>query len=791
MLIESERDDLPPPPLSSVTVDLSTAPKPPVMVDGAIVMAPKDVGDAVVDLNPQAPAQQGAGEFYANLAKFISNADRARIAQQIIEWEKADDLARQPWYTTYQDGMKELGISGKIVRANEPFSGCSTAVYPLIMTAILQETSRTIMEIYPPTGPVKTMTFGDETEEKRARADRVADYENWQILSKDTTFRDELEQTLFYRDLAGSAFKKIYFDTDKKTTTSKFVRPDDLLLPYYANSLDDASRMIHRFPVAQNTMKARVDAGFYYRTAALSEPSAAPLTTSEQITAALDGKVKKVAEGDEPYKMLETYSTWKLSIEGTDDGPGPLPYVITVEKGTNDVVAIRRNWKKDDPDKTPRDRFVQYKLMPGLGVYGMGYIHLLGPNQTAVNGLLRANLDAGGREIAGGGFKAKTSGKLGGDIKVPVGTYKAVDATIEDLEKMFFTPPTPKPSEVLLNLMEPIIEASKELSSSTDVITGDAPNNAPVGTTLALIEQGHKIYTAVQGRTHAAAGKEYKIRAEINREHLPVNEEYPYDVKGVPRSIMGNDYEGVDIMPVSDPNIYSNTQRIAQVQALLQLAQQYPQYFKIYKILYRMLEALKVADIDDVLIDPEKIQRMDVVSENMAMLTNTPVMAFPDQDHKSHSIVHQAFLQTLSPEQQQTAGPVIMAHIAEHTALDYRNQMMVATGISLPTFNLQAQQGEEVTQELPPDAENHLAVMVAQAVMAMQQAAAAQQQMAEQAAAGGVPPGQPDPAIVNQIHAKEAMHTQDMNHRDMAHNQAMHHAAEKHAVKQATAGVAA
>jgi hypothetical protein len=709
--------------MNGITIDLSPTP----LREGGIEYTQLPDGGLELNYAPDAQAQAVVAEHDANLAETLSPKALNAIADQVVEWVEADQEAREDWKTRFEKGLEVIGV---IEEGGEegPFPGAAKVVHPLIMEAAIQFQSRSIKELFPPAGPVKTIVLGAKTSEREAQALRVEGHMNYQMTVEDRSYFWDVDQMLLWLPLVGSCFKKSYYDARIGQLRSRFIKGADVLVPYTAKSMEDAPRFTHVFELSQTELRRRQLTGEYVDTE-LPEPAEPIKEAGDDAIDEVDDRTPNLAEGDAPHTLYECHCEYE--IPGESQEGLPLPFIITVEKDSRAVLAIRRNWKVDDERKSKRGWFTHYKFFPGLGFYGFGYIHAIGSLGKAATGALRALLDSGAFATMQGGFKSKDARIAGKDIVLEPGVYHDTEMTAEELQKAFYTPPFKEPSPALVQLFQLLVEAGQRFASMTDVITGDATNNAPVGTTLALIEQSSQPFSAIHKRLHVAAGEEFRLRAELNAEYLPPF--YPYEVHGEDRGVYATDYDArVDVVPVSDPNIFSSTQRIAMAQGVLELANSAPQMYDTYEAHKRMLEAMRVPDIDTLLPDPNDIPHADPVSEGAYLFVGKPVRAHVDEDHAAHLIIHQAQMQTVvNSPLAETVQAALMAHIAEHVALQYQIQMSQLLGLPLPQPDLSNKKREGMDVAIA----NQIAMQAAmgiQNMQAMQQAQMQQQVQAEQ-----------------------------------------------------------
>ena len=737
----------------------STAPKVQ-KANGATITHEGD--ETVVDLDPREDdepfrAPEMDSDWHANLADQLSPTQRHGIAQTLIEYVDIDKQVREHHFRRIKDGLELLGLQD-LPDSDTPFSGAATVTDPLIGEAVVQFQSRAIEELFPAGGPVKAQILGEIDDEKQRQADRLEDYMNYQLRDEDQGYFWDVDQMLFYLPLSGSAFKKVYIDPITEMTTARYVTAEDFIVPYYAKDLEAATRYAHEYTMQGNDIKrAQVDGQFLEDAMLIPSPQILPDTATsfadDTLEDVADDRTPVVHEDDDVYRLYEYHVDHKMPFEDpevdendTDIAP---PYIITIEEESREVLSVRRNWRKGDRKYRKRIWFSHYKFLPGLGFYGFGYLHIIGSLAKAASGSLRALLDTAALSNLPGGFKSKKA-KIAGEHRFTLGEFKDVDMPPENLKEAFLPLPVKEPSPALATLYETLVSRGKEFTGTTEVITGEADNRGPVGTTLALIEQAGKPQSAIHKRLHKAMGEELKLMAELNYE-LMDRHEYPYEVGGEKKVVLKEDFDGrVDVIPVSDPNIFSSVQRIAQSQGVLELVESAPDLYgeKGRREAHRrMLEALKVPEID-VLLPEKEDKNLDPVSENQYMATGTPVQVVKTQDDQAHIAVHQEFAEMLAtgdPELWAQVEPVFMAHKMDHLVNQYRKDVEAMLGMELPPFDLY---DESKTEDLPPEVE----VMISQAVAARQR-----QMRQEQEAARGGPPLSPEEAEAKAVEdAKDA-----------------------------------
>jgi hypothetical protein len=671
------------------------------------------------------PGGEEDDEFNENLAEKISEDVLEGLASELIADYEDDVASRKDWMQTYVDGLELLGM--KLEERSEPWEGACGVYHPLLSEALVKFQSETIMATFPASGPVKTQIIGKETPKKKEAAERVQNDMNYQLTEVMTEYRSEHERMLWGLGLSGNAFKKVYFDPSRDRQASIFVPAEDVVVPYGSEDLQTAERVTHVMRKSKNDLKKLMVAGFY-RDIDLGDP-----------VNALDDVEKKIAEkmgfratADDRYKLLEMQVD--LDLEGYEDPDGiALPYIVTIEKSTNTVLAIRRNYEPDDDTKQKRTHFVHYGYIPGFGFYYFGLIHLIGAYAKSGTSILRQLVDAGTLSNLPGGLKTKGMRTKGDDTPISPGEWRDVDVASGTIRDNILPLPYKEPSQVLKGLMDQIVDEGRRFASAADLQVSDMSAQAPVGTTLALLERQLKVMSAVQARIHFAMKQEFKLLKHIIAAYAPT--EYSYEPEEGPRRARQQDYENVDVIPVSDPNAATMSQKVVQYQAVMQMAQATPQIYDMVELNRQMLEVLGIKNIGKLIPSAEDQKPKDPVAENMAILNMKPVKAFAHQDHEAHIKVHMSAIQDpkiAAMVGQNPQAPMIMAaaaaHINEHIAFEYRKQIEQTLGVPLP----QTKDDETI----PQDVENQIASMMAMAAEKLfqkNQAEAAQQQ-AQQAA---------------------------------------------------------
>ena len=655
---------------------------------------------------------------YANLAEELDNQEVLGIGKSLIKAYEDDKASRKDWEDQYSKGLKMLGVV--VEDRQDPFPGASGVHHPLMSEAATQFQARAIAEMFPAGGPVKTQIVGKQSDKKIEQAQRVQDFMNYQVTNQITDYFNELDQMLFYLALAGSAFKKIYFDNSLDRICSKFVPADQFVISYENTDLETAERYTQVMKLTTNEIKRRQVEGFY-RDVPITQNQGGQNSSDlvESTMQKLEGMSTSMS--DKIHTVLEIHADLDL---GEDESGLALPYIVTVDYESSQTLAIRRNWKEDDPLKRKRTYFIHYKYLPGLGFYGFGLIQMIGGLQHASTGALRALLDSAAFANLNGGFKAKGARIEGGDITVSPGEWVDVEAYGDDLRKSFIPLPFKEPSPTLLQLLGVLTESGRRFASIADAMVGQSAGSGPVGTTIALIEQGSKVFSAIHKRLHQAQGREFKLIYELNGEYL--DDEYPYDVIGERKTIRRKDFDqAVDVVPVSDPNIFSQAQRIALAQTGLQLAQQAPNIIDTKEAYRRFLQSLNIPDYQDLIIQDEETPRRDPVSENMALLNGKPIKVFEDQDHAAHIAVHQQFMMDPrfggNPQAKEVLYPLMMAHLGQHMAYLYQQQMQAQVPQGVPTSSgeINKELRDEDTTEVSVEQENRIAVAAAQAAQGL------------------------------------------------------------------------
>lgn len=679
--------------------------------------------------------QETTDEFNANLAEYISEGELTRLAGDLIGDFDSDIGSRKDWIQTYVDGLELLGL--KIEERTEPWEGACGVYHPLMSEALVKFQAETMMSMFPAAGPVKTVIIGKETPEKKDSAERVQDDMNYQLTEAMPEFRPEHERMLWGLGLAGNAFKKVYFDPNLDRQVSMYVPAEDIVVPYGAADLASSERVTHVMRKTENDLK-KLQAGGFYRDVDLGEPN----NTLDEVEKKIAEKLGFRASSDERYKLLEMHVDLDLEgYEHKDEDGKPtgiaLPYVVTLEKGSNTILAIRRNWEPDDETYQKRQHFVHYGYIPGFGFYCFGLIHLIGAFAKSGTSLIRQLVDAGTLSNLPGGFKTRGLRVKGDDTPIAPGEFRDVDVPSGTMRDNILPLPYKEPSQTLMALLNQIVEEGRRFANTADLQISDMSSQAPVGTTLAILERTLKVMSAVQARIHFSMKQELKLLKHIIAAYTP--DEYPYEPVEGSRFAKRSDYDNVDVIPVSDPNASTMAQKIVQYQAVLQLAQQAPQLYNLPLLHRQMLDVLGIKNAQKLVPMDEDQKPTDPVSENQNVLMGKPVKAFMYQDHQAHITVHMSAMQDPKIMQLLQNNPMagamqqaMMAHINEHLGFEYRKQIELQLGMSLPPQ--QDESGETINMN--PEVEARLAPMLAEAatrLLQQNQAQVAQQQAMAQA----------------------------------------------------------
>lgn len=720
-------------------------------IDKSLAQAPMGLGDMLMEQEPAIeieiedpkrveieaggleiilePGKEDSDDFNANLAEEMDEKVLTELAGDLLG-DFEDDLdSRKDWMQTYVDGLDLLGL--KLEDRTEPWPGACGVYHPLLSEALVKFQAETMMETMPASGPVRTQIIGRETPEKKEAALRVKDDMNYQITDVMVEFRPEHERMLWGLGLAGNAFKKVYYDPSLERQVSIFVPAEDVVVPYGVSDIRSSPRVTHVMRKTENEMRKLQVAGFY-RDVDLGEPA----DSFDEVEKKIAEKMGFRATTDDRFKLLEMHVDLDLEgYEDKDEDGKPtgiaLPYVVTIEKQNQTILAIRRNWRPEDETQQKRNHFVHYPYIPGFGFYALGLIHLIGAFAKSGTSILRQLVDAGTLSNLPGGFKTKGLRVKGDDTPIAPAEFRDVDVASGTIKDNIMTLPYKEPSMVLAGLLDKIIDEGRRFASATDLKISDMSAQAPVGTTLAILERTLKVMSAVQARIHYSMKQEFQLLRDIIRDYTP--DEYSYEPEDGPRRAKKSDYDLVDVIPVSDPNAATMSQKVVQYQAVMQLAQTAPQLYDLPYLHRQMLEVLGIKNAQKLVPMEDDQKPRDPVSENMDLLRGKPVRAFIYQDHQAHITVHMSAMQDpqmakligQSPMAQQL-GAALAAHIQEHLAFEYRRQIEEAAGVPYPPPD--AEMDEETEVEI-----SRLAAAAAEQVLQKNKASAAMEQ-AQQAA---------------------------------------------------------
>jgi hypothetical protein len=682
------------------------------------------LGDIEIQLKPE---KETAETFDANLAEYMDDGVMSGLANELIEDFDKDQMDRRDWVKTYVDGLKLLGLQYE--DRTEPWQGACGVFHPMLTESVVRFQSEAMMETFPAMGPVKTQIIGAIDLLREEAAARVREDMNYQLTEVMTEYRPEHEKMLWSLPITGSAFKKVYFDPSKGRQVAIFIPAEDIVVPYGASSIEDAERVTHVMRKTENEVTKLQEAGFY-ADVDIGEPGY-ELDDIEKQKAEEQGMN---ATQDDRYRILEIHVNLDLKGFEHTDKKGretgiALPYVVTLEKGSRTILAIRRNWYEDDVLHTKRQHFVHYQYIPGFGFYGFGLIHLIGGYAKSATMLIRQLVDAGTLSNLPGGLKSRGLRIKGDDTPIQPGEFRDVDVPSGSIRDNILPLPYKEPSQVLMSLFQQIVQEGRAFASSGDMNVSDMSTNAPVGTTLALLERTLKVMTAVQARLHYAMKQEFKLLKVIIADYTP--EEYDYEPEDAGRKAKKSDYDSTDVIPVSDPNAATMAQKIVQYQAVLQLAQTAPQLYNLPLLHRQMIEVLGIKNASKLVPVEDDQVPTDPVQENQNLLTGKPVKAFMEQNHEAHIQTHMSAMQNPKIVQLMQMNPqapaiqaAMMAHINEHIAFEYRKQVEMSIGHALP--------GEEQNKHMAPEMADQIAMATAQASQQLLQQA--QQQASQQQA---------------------------------------------------------
>ena len=683
---------------------------------GNIEVTMDEEGGAEIAFDPRAVTEEGGQDHFENLADFLGEQVLEPLGAKMVDQYNEYKESRGDWEDTYRNGLELLGF--KYERRTEPFRGASGVNHPVLAEAVTQFQAQAYKELLPADGPVRTQIMGTATVQKEEQAKRVKDFMNYQIMDQMKEYEPEFDQMLFYLPLSGSTFKKVYYDSLLGRAVSKFVPADDLIVPYSANSLEDAESVIHVVKISENELRKQQLNGFY-RDIELGAP---PVTENQLQDKKLELEgISKDGQEDQ-YTLYEVHTN--LDLEGYEDMGGDgeptgikLPYVVTVAQAGNKVLSIRRNFNPQDPLKKKINYFVQFKFLPGTGFYGFGLIHMIGGLTRTATAALRQLLDAGTLANLPAGFKSRGIRVRDDAQPLQPGEFRDVDAPGGNIKDQFMTLPFKGPDATLLQLMGIVVQAGQRFAAIADMQVGDMNQQAAVGTTVALLERGSRVMSAIHKRLYVGLKQEFKLLAEVFKTYLPPV--YPYDVPGARREIKSQDFDDrVDILPVADPNIFSQTQRISLAQSQLQLAQSNPQIHNLYQAYRSMYDALGVKNVNAILPPPAQPVPMDPALEHIMAMSQKPFQAFPGQDHKAHIDAHLSFMSISMVQNNPAAMMALQKNILEHISFMAQEQIQLE-------FVEEMQEMQMIQQQIGPMMQNPM--MMQQNPQAMQMAQRIQQ----------------------------------------------------------------
>jgi hypothetical protein len=668
-----------------------------------VEVTPEEDGGVTLNFEPGAINVPGTESHFDNLADILPDEILSPIGSDLVTNYLDYKSSRKEWEQSYTQGLDLLGF--KYENRSEPFQGASGATHPVLAEAVTQFQAQAYKELLPADGPVRTQVIGAKNPATEQQSQRVKDYLNYLIMDQMKEYEPEFDSMLFHLPLAGSTFKKVYYDTNMGRVVSKFVPADELVVPYTATSLDDAESIIHTVKISENELRKQQVGGFY-RDVELGPPGSVTDNELEKKERELDG-TKKTGKQEPVYNLLECHVN--LDLEGFEevDAEGQptgikLPYIVTVEEGSRLVLSIRRNYAPNEPKKNKIQYFVHFKFLPGLGFYGFGLIHMIGGLSRTATSALRQLLDAGTLANLPAGFKQR--GVRVRDEAAPIqpGEFKDVDAPGGNLRDAFFPLPYKEPSPTLLQLLGVVVQAGQRFAAIADMQVGDTKQNAAVGTTIALLERGSRVMSAIHKRLYAGMKQEFKLLSKVVSQYLPP--EYPYDVVGGARTIKQADFDDrIDVVPVADPNIFSMSQRITMAQTELQLATSNPQLHNLYQVYRNMYEAIGVKNVDAILPPPAPTAPKDPSLEHIDALAGKPFQAFPGQDHQAHITAHLNFMATNMVRNNPAVMSAIQKNILEHISLMAQEQIQLEFREQLQQMQqmqMSAAQDPNVAQQL-------------------------------------------------------------------------------------------
>ena len=665
---------------------------------GPVEIEMDDEGGAEVSFDPSAATPEGGEDHFSNLAEFLDDGVLDPLGNKLYDQYTEYKESRADWEDSYRDGLSLLGF--KYERKTEPFRNAAGVNHPVLAEAVTQFQAQAYKELLPADGPVRAQILGDPTAAKQDQATRVKDFMNYQIMDQMKEYEPEFDQMLFYLPLSGSTFKKVYYDDLLGRAVSKFVPADDLIVPYSANSLDDAEAIVHVIKISENELRKQQVNGFY-RDIELGEPTGRE-DQLEDKKLELEGVQK---DGEDQHTLYEIHTD--LDIEGYEDVGEDgeptgikLPYIVTIAESNSKILSIRRNYNPDDPLKKKKNYFVQFKFLPGTGFYGFGLIHMIGGLTRTATTALRQLLDAGTLSNLPSGFKSRGIRIRDDAQPLQPGEFRDVDAPGGNIKDQFMTLPFKGPDQTLLSLMGIVVSGAQRFAAIADMQVGDMNQQAAVGTTVALLERGSRVMSAIHKRLYVGLKQEFKLLAEVFKTYLPPV--YPYDVPGASREIKVQDFDDkVDILPIADPNIFSQTQRISLAQSQLQLAQSNPQIHNLYQAYRSMYEALGVKNINSILPPPAQPMPMDPALEHILAMSMKPFQAFPAQDHKAHIDAHLNYMRINMVQNNPAIMAALQKNILEHISLMAQEQVQIEFVDELQEVQMIQQQMQAMGAQSP------------------------------------------------------------------------------------------
>ncbi len=695
-------------------------PTPEQMLEGAPTFEMEEDGGVTVDFTGvvEMEAEEEIQEWYGDLTDKLEDEEKENIAADVVDNYTSDKESRAEWEAMFEKGFDLLGL--KIQESSEPFEGACTAVHPMLIESAVKFQSKAIQELFPPSGPVKTQILGKSTPEREDQANRVQEFMNYQTTEQMPEYFDEFERMLFHLPLIGSAFKKVYYDANLKRPVSEFVPIDQFYVSYYASNLRKADRYTHVIYRSPVDLAKDIRTGIYRDVELPEATNPQPTSFSEKMDTIIG--LSPTGTNDPQYTLLEQHCYLEIEEDYA------LPYIVTVEEKSQQILSIRRNYKKDDKNQEKVSHFVHYRFVPGFSFYGFGLMHFLGNLTMTATAAMRSLVDAGQFANLPGGFKAKGVRIVGDNDPISPGEFKEVEATGQDLNKAIVSLPYKEPSSTLYNMLQFITQTGQKFADSTEQIVSDAASYGPVGTTMALLEASSKFFSAIHKRLHKSQRDEFKILAQINYDYLP--SEYPYEVPFAEKNVLKQDFDGrIDVLPVSDPNIPSNAHRMMISQMALQMAQQSPPgMFNLEALNRTILNAANLPNLEEILPPKKEPQQLDPVSDIMAATKGMPIAAFPGQNHDAHIQTKMMYLQ--DPQNganpiMQRLRPILEANIQEHSVLKYQEQMNGMARATMEQLPPEQQQNPQVAEMAMATA----AQQVLNANMAAGQAQSPEQQM--------------------------------------------------------------